>query len=152
MAQKSLQRLAASSAKCTKVTIQLKCCKGFKITIIKELGWMQAWVVLITFVSKIYFWFFFKESGIYTLCIIHVPLGLRLILQKQTSVVPPPVPRLISGRNGEKFCSLNKRNNQTALLQENIHEIYRCTLTLKHRDYFFYHFGEFANILIHSLI
>lgn len=97
---------------------------------------------------------FFKESGIYTLCIIHVPLGLRLILQKQTSVVPPPVPRLISGRNGEKFCSLNKRNNQTALLQENIHEIYRCTLTLKHRDYyfFFYHFGEFANILIHSLI
>lgn len=95
---------------------------------------------------------FFKESGIYTLCIIHVPLGLRLILQKQTSVVPPPVPRLISGRNGEKFCSLNKRNNQTALLQENIHEIYRCTLTLKHRDFFFYHFGEFANILIHSLI
>lgn len=95
---------------------------------------------------------FSKESGIYTLCIIHVPLGLRLILQKQTSVVPPPVPRLISGRNGEKFCSLNKRNNQTALLQENIHEIYRCTLTLKHRDFFFYHFGEFANILIHSLI
>lgn len=54
VAQKSLQRLGASSAKCTKVTIQLKCCKGFKITIIKELGWMQAWVVLITFVSKIF--------------------------------------------------------------------------------------------------
>lgn len=91
---------------------------------------------------------FFKESGIYTLCIIHVPLGLRLILQKQTSVVPPPVPRLISGRNGEKFCSLNKRNNQTALLQENIHEIYRCTLTLKHRDYYF--FLSFWRIRKHS--
>lgn len=35
VAQKSLQRLGASSAKCTKVTIQLKCCKGFRITIIR---------------------------------------------------------------------------------------------------------------------